>query len=66
MTKLTIVRKLTDAEKELRRMEVQLKKHVSRGRKRPFTQLRGLWKEARAITEEEIRKAEIHCSDEAR
>ncbi|GEM_PF-1947287 len=66
MTKLTIVRKLTDAEKELRRMEVQLKKHVSRGRKRPFTQLRGLWKEARAITEEEIRKAEIRYSDEAR
>jgi hypothetical protein len=51
MTKLTIVRKLTDAERELRRMEVQLKKHVSRGRKRPFTQLRGLWKEAGAISE---------------
>ncbi len=48
MTKLTIVRKLTDAEKELRRMEVRLKQHASRGRKRPFTELRGLWKEARA------------------
>ena len=60
MFKLTIVRKLTDAEKELRRMEVRLKKHVSRGRKRPFTELRGLWKEAGAISEEKVRKAEIH------
>lgn len=65
MTKLTIVRKLTDAEKELRRMEVRLKQHVSSGRKRPFTELRGLWKEARAINEEDIRKAEIRCSDDA-
>lgn len=59
MTKLTIVRKLTDAEKELHRMEVRLKKHVSRGRKRPFTELRGLWKETRAISEEDIRKAQF-------
>ena len=65
MTKLTIVRKLTDAEKELRRMEVRLKQHVSRGRKRPFTELRGLWKETRAISEEDIRKAEIRCPDDA-
>jgi len=65
MTKLTIVRKLTDAEKELRRMEVRLKKHVSRGRKRPFTELRGLWKEARAVSEEDIRKAEIRYADDA-
>ena len=64
MTKLTIVRKLTDAEKELRRMEVRLEKHVSRGRKRPFSELRGLWKEARAISEEDIRKAEIRYSDD--
>jgi hypothetical protein len=65
MTKLTIVRKLTDAEKELRRMEVRLKQHVSSGRKRPFTELRGLWKKARAVSEEDIRKAEIRYSDEA-
>jgi|WetSurMetagenome_2_1015567.scaffolds.fasta_scaffold342864_1 hypothetical protein len=63
MTKLAIVRKLTDAEKELHRTEVRLKKHVSRGRKRPFTELRGLWKEARAVSEENIRKAEIRYSD---
>ena len=63
MTKLTIVRKLTDAEKELRRMEGRLKQHVSHGRKRPFTELRGLWKKARAISEEDIRKAEIRYSD---
>jgi hypothetical protein len=31
MTKLIIVQKLTDAGKELRRMEVRLKKHVARG-----------------------------------
>jgi hypothetical protein len=65
MTKLTIVRKLTDAEKELRQMEVRLKKHVSRGRKRPFTELRGLWKEARNINEEDIRKTEIRYPDDA-
>jgi hypothetical protein len=65
MTKLTIVRKLTDAEKELRQMEVRLKKHVSRGRKRPFAELRGLWKEARNTNEEDIRKAEIRYPDDA-
>jgi hypothetical protein len=64
MTKLTIVRKLTDAEKELRRMEVRLKKHVSRGKKRPFSQLRGLWKDAQAIGEEDIKKAQIRYSDD--
>jgi hypothetical protein len=64
MTKLTIVRKLTDAEKELRRMEVRLKKHVSRGQKRPFSQLRGLWKGAQAIGEEDIKKAHIRYSDD--
>jgi hypothetical protein len=64
MTKLTIVRRLTDAEKELHRMEVRLKKHVSRGRKRPFAELLGLWKEAGAISEEDVRKAEIHRLDD--
>ena len=65
MTKLAIVQKLTDAEKELRRMEVRLKKRVSRGRKRPFTRLRGLWKGARPISEEDIKKAEIRYTDDA-
>lgn len=59
MTKLVIVQRLTDAEKELRRMEVRLKKHVSRSGKRPFSGLRGLWKSARVISEEDIKKAEI-------
>lgn len=59
------MRKLTDAEKELRRMEVRLKQHVSRGRKRPFTELRGLWKEAGAVSEADIRKAVIRYADDA-
>ena len=63
MTKLTIVRRLTDAEKELRRMEVCLKKQVSRGQKRPFSQLRGLWKDAQAIGEGDIRKVELRHTD---
>ncbi len=63
MTKLTIVRKLTDAEKELRRMEVRLKKHVSRGQKRRFSQLRGLWKDAQAIGKEDSRKVELRHTD---
>jgi hypothetical protein len=65
MTRLTIVRKLTDAEKELRRMEARLKKQVSRTGKRPFTGLRGLWKGAARITDEDIKRAEIRCSDDA-
>jgi len=65
MTRLAIVQKITNAEQELRRMEVRLKKHVTRGRKRPFAGLRGLWKGSRAITEEDIKKAEIRCSDDA-
>jgi hypothetical protein len=65
MTRLAIVQKLTNAEKELRRMEVRLKKQATRGGKRPFTGLRGLWKGSRAITEEDIEKAEIRCSDDA-
>jgi len=65
VTKLTIVRKLTSAEQELRRMESRLKKQLTRGRKRPFTELRGLWKGSRAINEEDIKKAEIRCSDDA-
>lgn len=65
MTRLAIVRKLTNAEQELRRMEVRLRKQVTRGRKRPFAGLRGLWKDHRAITEEDIKKAEIRCADDA-
>jgi len=65
MTKLAIVQKLTSAEQELRRMQIRLKKQVTRGRKRPFAELRGLWKGSRAITEEDIKKAEIRCSDDA-
>ena len=37
-------------------METRLKKHVSRGRKLPFTELRGLWKDARTTSEENITK----------
>jgi len=59
------MQKLTAAEKELRRMEVRLKKHVSRGRKRPFSGLRGLWKDAPAISEEDIKRAQIHYPDGA-
>jgi hypothetical protein len=59
MTKLTIVRKLTDTEKEPRRMEVRLKKHVSGGHKRPFSRLRGLWYDAQAIGKEDNRKVEL-------
>ena len=65
MTKLSIVRKMTSAELELRQLEARLKKQVSRGRKRPFAALRGLWKNSRDITEEDIKKAEIRCSDDA-
>jgi len=65
MTRLAIVQKLTSAEKELRRMEVRLKKQVTRGGKRPFAGLRGLWKGSRTITEEDIEKAEIRCSGDA-
>ena len=50
MTRLTIVQKLTGAEQELRRMEIRLKKQVTRGRKRPLAGIRGLWKGSRAIT----------------
>ena len=65
MTRLAIVQKLTSAEKELRRMEVRLKKQVTRGGKRPFAGLRGLWKGSGTITEEDIKKAEIRCADDA-
>jgi len=65
MTRLTIVRKITSAEQELRRMEIRLKQQVTRGRKRPFTALRGLWKNSQAVTEKDIKKAEIRCSNDA-
>jgi len=62
VTKPAIIRRLTDAERELRRMEVHLRRYVSRGEKRPFSQLRGLWEDAQAIGEEDVKKARIRFS----
>jgi hypothetical protein len=62
VTKLAVVRELTDAEKELRWMVVRFNQHATRGRKRTFAGLRELLKDAQAVSEGDIRNPEIRHS----
>lgn len=65
MTNTTIARKITALERELRQMELRLKKRAARRKKPPLSELRGLWKDYGDISEDEIHKAEIRLDDSA-
>lgn len=69
LTKTAIAGRLESIERELRTLRAQLLSLEPRprgktGRKRPFTELYGIWKELGDISEEEIRKSEYRIPDD--
>ncbi|MFO7651029.1 MAG: hypothetical protein R6X13_06810 [bacterium] len=62
MTTKTIAKRMSAIEKELRQLELRLKRRAARGKKPPLTELRGLWKSCGDIGEDEIRRVEVRLA----